>query len=364
MSEVQIRVHRSEEELDGIFERWEELFDRIHCPDVNLAPTWYRSWFRTFSPGRIHVMSGWRGDELIGVLPMVVKRQRLLKVLPVTCLHSATNPHSPSFDAICAPDDGEDFVDAIRKHLFDAGCSGSFDMIQFERVPDDAALAGPLEAWRDKTDCAHERVAWNGSYYLPIEGEFESYWRTLRKSFRRNRNNMNNRLAKEGEVSFDVETDANAEAIRRFLEIEATGWKLERGSPIGSSANLVEFYTSLAEGLAARGRFALAFLSLDGAPIAATFGAVVNQTFHFLKVAVDYDQPKEILDRYSPGQALLYHLIRWCHDERLTAFDFSGPFYDYERHWCRHTRQKHHHVIFNRRSPVARLYLRLRTLKP
>jgi len=110
-----------------------------------------------------------------------------------------------------------------------------------------------------------------------------------------------NRLADEGEVAIQRQTDAADLAgwTEAFLKLEAAGWKGEAGSALACDAATAALFSESLEGAALRGRLERLTLTLDGRPLAmlATFVAAPG-AFSF-KTAFD-----ENYARFSPGVLL------------------------------------------------------------
>ena len=127
-----------------------------------------------------------------------------------------------------------------------------------------------------------------------------------RKELRR----QERRLAELGELRYDARPAADAPRwIEQFLALEASGWKGERGSALGSSPAALDFFRSAAGEGARRGRLEMLGLLVSGRPIAlkCNFVAQGGGAFAF-KIAYD-----EAFRRYSPGMLLELENIRRFH---------------------------------------------------
>jgi hypothetical protein len=98
------------------------------------------------------------------------------------------------------------------------------------------------------------------------------------------------------------------ERIEEFLELEAAGWKGERGSALGSTAAGARFFRAMAMQASARGRLMMVGLELDGRPVALKCNLLAGEGSFAFKIAYDEDYA-----RFSPGALLELENIRAFH---------------------------------------------------
>lgn len=114
-------------------------------------------------------------------------------------------------------------------------------------------------------------------------------------------------LEQRGPLEFGVLTEPGpelGEALRASYHLETLGWKGTDGSPIARDPQTLQFYTELAQAMAARGRFALYTMTLAGRLIAFEYSLRGGGHIEMLKLSFDPD-----LARYSPGQVLRLKLL-------------------------------------------------------
>lgn len=133
----------------------------------------------------------------------------------------------------------------------------------------------------------------------------ETLSRNARQKFRR----LERRLAERGALRC---TEAGApeakDALEAFLALEASGWKGERGSALGSSAAGRSYFLGAAAEAARRGRLMLLALELDGRPVAMKCNFLAREGAFAFKIAYD-----ERFAHYSPGALLELENIRRFH---------------------------------------------------
>lgn len=98
-----------------------------------------------------------------------------------------------------------------------------------------------------------------------------------------------------GPVTVRDERD-DPEAVGRFLELEASGWKGETGTAMACDPAHAAFFSEVAIGFARTGRFRILSLVCEDRPIAMRVDLVAGDTTYGFKLAFAED-----LSRYSPG---------------------------------------------------------------
>lgn len=111
-----------------------------------------------------------------------------------------------------------------------------------------------------------------------------------------------NRLAATGELeAINVRApDAIGAAIEAFLELEASGWKGDRGTALLNDAADAAFARRFIADMAAAGLASIALLRLDGRPVAAQVLIYSGRTAYTWKTSYDPG-----LAKYSPGMLLV-----------------------------------------------------------
>jgi CelD/BcsL family acetyltransferase involved in cellulose biosynthesis len=162
-------------------------------------------------------------------------------------------------------------------------------------VPEASAFYAQLQAVAPRLAVLHrwERAA------LRVEGGFESWMaenfdHKRRKELKR----LHKRLAEQGDLKLETLNDSKdlprfAEAL---LELEAKGWKGQRGTALKADAAKTETFRAICQGLMASGSLRFWLMRFNGQPIAALFGKVAGGQGWIIKIAHD-----EAFAKYSPG---------------------------------------------------------------
>ena len=109
-------------DADALAHEWERLAERVDASPF-LRPGWILSWLQAFGAGQPQVLTARRDGELVGVLPMELKRGRL---------RSPANWHSPVFGPVVADE-------AARQLLLDGLFGGSRPSVELDFLDGDTA---------------------------------------------------------------------------------------------------------------------------------------------------------------------------------------------------------------------------------
>jgi CelD/BcsL family acetyltransferase involved in cellulose biosynthesis len=289
--------------LGPLVPAWEELADRVEAPPF-LWPGWIDSWWRAFGTGRLEIVTLERAGRLVGLIPLQRRFGRL---------RSTSNWHSPSFGMLA-----ED--EATGREL-------TAGLVQ--RMPAELSLGfiptGPeLAAYHSAATRAGCRVlqrTLERSPFVDIEGPWEAYRQRLSRHRRSELGRLRRRLGELGDLRLEVADGRERleDLLDEVFSVEASGWKAARGTAITSRPHTRRFYIDVARWAARRGWLRLAFLRLDGRPLAVQYLLEVNGVHYAIKGG--YDPGAE---RFSPGILLLEALLERAFSTGAWRFTLLG----------------------------------------
>lgn len=354
---LQIKCYNSPDSLGpDLLGTWNSLAAEHPFTPPYLTVEWLTNWWAAFHNNqRAYIITAWDGDTLIAILPLQWTNYRVKKYLNFKCLEAWVSNDSPGFDLICKPQDTLRSWEAIRRHL--DSISKQWDVLHIKRWHPGSEKHSVLK------DCflpQHYEIIQNeysGSFVLPMSGNFDAYYKSLSPSFFKSRVNKNNRLAKAGKLEYKHYSKYSPEIMDIFLRLDKCASRRNEISAITESPERIQFYERINMLFDKQGQFSMNVLYLDDKPIVCVYGLQRDGRYSFLKQAVDYDLPEDILRRTSPGQGIFYFLLKRLYDEgKVTQFDFCGPFYKYEEHWTKNIEQKYNVLLLNKRRLLPRLY--------
>ncbi|WP_162815939.1 GNAT family N-acetyltransferase [Microvirga aerophila] len=282
-------------------------WDRLAWDAPQKNPSLLPDWVVTFLRHRLQPHATWfccfayAGDELVGVLPVIVAPHPLLgSRWPV--LRTPFDEHTRSGDIVVAPDHAgaafrallAEVAREVPNHL-----SISLKVVRqnstvwrvLQDVPDGYALRRGLRSTLS---------------LLHVQGDCDRYFASLGK-MRRNLRIGRERLRKHGTVTVEMRkgSAAGEDFLAEFLALEASGWKGRMGTAIRNDPHMVAFYSSLVRHFAAKGRLEWHAIRVEGRLVAAQIAFRCGAALMLPKYAYDED-----FAECMPGHLLMEEVIR------------------------------------------------------
>jgi len=307
MSPVRVHEVHSVEELAGHRAAW----DALALAGPEQLPMLSYAWVATFLEHRLAPGQAWRclfayvGDELVGVLPVVRVRDRA----PGSRWQAPLDAHTRTGHALVAAGACPAALSAMLRRLREL--EPHYLWVRFSGV----RAGSPVLSGADPAVASTVTVsaARGSGSVVPTTGTVEEFEAGLGTNFRRNLRKARNRAERDHDVGFGFHTGPDAAAdglLRRFLDLEATGWKGAAGTAISCSPRLVDFYAALTRRLSDRGWLEWHFLELDGVPVAGHLAVRFGRSVGLFKIGYD-----ETYARLGPGNLLFHRTVtRACAD--------------------------------------------------
>ncbi|MBN2403134.1 MAG: GNAT family N-acetyltransferase [Spirochaetes bacterium] len=358
--DYRIKIIHDFKEFLSLEKRWDDLLDSIEFPLLFSSHAWLRTWIEDSSKkNSLFILTIWDKDRLAGILPLERKTFRTCKILKFYGFHSLSDPRMcAAFNIICSVKEMDKIINTLKIYF---RLNRSWGRIELNFVPYDFRTVEKLYNQFNDQHFIATIEPYNGSYYIDINGDFDTFFNKLGSNFRRKIRVRNKRVAELGEIKFEVLTTFDIKELNRFYKVEDTGWKHDNGQPIKKSEDLLVFYNKIAEIFSSNHQFILANLLIDNQLIASEYAIVFNNVLYLIKIGVNYSYPgsKEL----SFGHLIIYHLIKYAFDNYINKIDFYGPIYEYESHWTKAINQKYTINIFNSHNSIALIYLFIKFLK-
>jgi CelD/BcsL family acetyltransferase involved in cellulose biosynthesis len=306
--------------LEGVDE-WDELADRAEATSPWLRPGWILAWWRAFGRGALEIVSVRREGRLSALVPL--ERTRAV-------LSSTANYHTPSFgilaeDEVAARQLAEELMArrARRLHLafVSAETLSSSDLASRGRRAGYRILERTLES----------------SPYVETNRDWEAYQSGLDGKMLRELRRRRRKLESRGRLEVAVEdgTSRLDELLDEGFRVEAAAWKGRNRTAIISDPKTEGFYREVAHWAARRGSLRLAFLRLDGQPLAFDFAIEDERCHHLLKTG--YDPAYRAL---APAMLLRYEMLARAFELRLRSYEFGGADELWKLQWSDRTRKR------------------------
>jgi CelD/BcsL family acetyltransferase involved in cellulose biosynthesis len=297
--------------VDRLAAEWDELADRAGAPPF-VRPGWIAAWWRAFGSGRPEIVAVRSEGRLTALIPL--RRARGV-------LTSAANLHTPLFRPIA---EDADAAAALARAVLAR---------RARRVSLLYMYSQDVEAFRSAASAIRRPAAageLEASPYVPIEGGWDDFLKGLDTKLLRDLRRRRRRLEEQGAVT--IEVSDGREGLDGLLDegflLESSGWKAERGTSILSSPETTAFYREVAAWAAGRGILRLAFLRVDGRPLAFQLGFEDGGVYYFMKGGYDPEQRQ-----FAPQKLLVQDLLERAFASGLASFEFLGEGESWKLEW-------------------------------
>ena len=345
------------EVVQALASEWRQLCDESGDEEVFYRPEWAQAYLQAFEPRADVVMiSAWTGDKLRGVLPLV-RRRTFVSGFPVATLTIPANVHSLRASlTVCRGVEGHLVLHALLQALKDLP---RWDLIDVANVVEDNGLHR-LVALAETYGYHTARKRTSQTLYLPIDASATStsdkatqppWLAETRPKFRSHLRRAKRQLEEQGKLELKHYSTADPSALKKFYDLEASGWKGAEGTAIKCDPRTQQFYDSVAQAAARDGYLSLDFLELNGKPIAAHFAFDLRGRYFLTKAAYD-----ESYRRHGPGQLLVNEVLGETPQRGLREFDFVGPATWDESRWASARRTSYRVFIFRKSLYGSLLY--------
>ena len=311
------------EVVDGfgpLADEWQDLAERAQAAPF-LYPGWVRAWRAAFGVGDLRLFTARRSGRLVGLVPMQLRRG---------ALRSTTNAHTPEFELLALD---EETADALASAVFAESAR------EVAVGPLDVDGRG-LRALRAAAHASGYRTMLRPAVrapYLRLASDVSAHEHSLSRNLRHDVQRRLRRLCEAGVVSVQVAdgSDQLEELLAQGLHVEQLSWKGRQGTAIASREQTSRFYRELARWAVSTGSLRLAFLRLDGRPIAFQFDLETAGTYYSLKIGYDPEY-----ERFSPGKLLAYTMVSRAVARGLAVYELLGTDEPWKYRWTDDVRER------------------------
>ncbi|MCB1495263.1 MAG: GNAT family N-acetyltransferase [Bauldia sp.] len=275
---------------------------------------------------RIVVGRELRGD-IVFLLPFGIRR-----CLGATLLEWLGGPYADYHAGLFAPHLLASLAGdkALRLALVEAAMAplrAEVDVVHFRHQPETLGdYPNPFAAWHPSH---HRRRA----HWTRLAPDWDTYYRSKRNSSSRRHDRLKwEKMADLGPVAIiDAERPADSRRILAAL-FEQKDRTLAAGGvpPFFASRKVRAFYEAMALKPYPAGPAHVSAIECDGRIVATNWGLVRGNRYYYVMTSYEGGA----VSRYSPGRALMRHLMRWSIERGISEFDFTVGDEDFKSHWC------------------------------
>ena len=330
MNKIVVKINCETTAFEDLRREWQELFS-VSVVAPFLSWEWLSAWFKSFGEGkRPHLVTAYRGDRLIGILPMFsVEDRRLGMRIKRLGLVGEGVGGADYLGLIARPEDRSEVLSVMFERLLsDEGR----DAMRFAYVTADSALAAEL---RRPNGISHERFSRmreTVSATCP-QIDLAAGWDTVLQQSKRS-SNFKRRLKQIEKLpgyEFRSVTDPaeTSEAFERFLSLHQRRWASSGGSELSGHPRLIEFQRRLVPEIATAGLLRFDELWFDGECRGSIYGLDDGGTFYYYNAGYDLDSAN-----LSVGLVLLGISVRAAVTRGVTLYDFLRGDEAYKSDWA------------------------------
>jgi CelD/BcsL family acetyltransferase involved in cellulose biosynthesis len=303
---LHVRVIEDPAALAAHVAAWEELAANAAEPNPFYEPWMVLPALEHLAEGGVQFALVYVDQKLCGLFPL--ERQQRYRGLPVRHVRLWRYIHC----YLGTPLVRRGHATAALRGLLDwLGGTGRASAIEWREVAADGPFFAALTEVRAHSGAFAFRTHQRERAMLRRASSADEYLqRALPGASRKELRRLQARLAERGALEFrTLESAADAPRwIEDFLELEAAGWKGQRGSALASSVGGRAFFRRAFLEAASRRRLMMLALTVSGRPVAMKCNLIAGEGSFAFKIAFD-----ESYARYSPGTLLELENIRACH---------------------------------------------------
>jgi CelD/BcsL family acetyltransferase involved in cellulose biosynthesis len=314
--DLKIEIVADEREFHALEEIWDPLLTRSGARNIFLTFEWISTWWKHF--GHRHALSivvARSGGGIVALFPLMVTVREGFRQLGLI-----SNKITDYKDIII--DSAQDRANVIRTILQALTDTGGWDFLLLNGFPEDSANIDGLK--ETLTHFPENRTIWRDSkvsLYVPLEGTYDEYLGTLKKSFRKNITEKRNRLEKEIEEFSYKTADKEGELdvlVDKIIDLNAVRWKEEKGDYSAfDDPSMREFYKDLARKLFPKGWINISTMYLNRET--ASMNMCFRQEGRYFTLITSFNNK---FSRYSPGILHRLQLIKTGMKDGMKELDF------------------------------------------
>jgi CelD/BcsL family acetyltransferase involved in cellulose biosynthesis len=301
-----------------LVEEWDDLADRVPGSSPALRPGWFEAWRSSFGRGGFEVFTARSSGRLTAIAPFERRRGALI---------APANYHTLEYGILAENDDA-------MGEIVEQVIVGRPRRIQADLTHPGVGSQSIERACRDAGYRIISRVQ-ERCPYVDTSGSWEAYEGTLTSKMRREMRRRWRLLSEVGDLELVVEdgTTGLDALLDEGFRIEAAAWKAAASTAILSSRATEQFYRLIASWAAKASILRLAFLRLDGRPLAFDFTLEVGG--HHCLFKTGYAPSHR---QYAPSILLRREMVKRAFDIGMDTYEFLGRDEPWKLRWTKTVR--------------------------
>lgn len=315
--ESELKCHWVDQEyLQNNVAAWNDLVDSAIAKSVALEPNYLLPAIKHLagpSVGVLAVELNSGGESLlVGLVPV---EEKPIYRLPFKSVEIWK--HDQSFDA--TPLLHKDHAVVAWKAICETVLSSGYTLFSLDTV----SAAAPFDSVLQEVELSEgqfrfQRDSFDRAAFAPCDSSELYIEQFVNKKTQNNARRLMRALEKLGDVTWETSTPESAYAslAKRFMNIEASGWKGKNGTALASQSSTRKFFLSMIEKSSRLGKVRFLTLLLDKKPIAMICNIQSDKFVYSYKTAFD-----ESYAKYSPGIQVEIKNLEHFHRDGIQSSD-------------------------------------------
>jgi CelD/BcsL family acetyltransferase involved in cellulose biosynthesis len=311
--DLRFTAYQGSEGLERLAPDWTQLAHSLPAARFMHFPEWYRAYLHSLAsdPSRVWFVAAYRGFHLVAVFPLHFQSLNIAGLQP-RIFGTIEHDEMQLSDFVFEPNSQNEqllhqMTDWLRSQRLIR-----WDELRLRKVPEDSLIG---QAFRERLPAATLALCHDGSSYFDTRGSYEQATQAMSGSFRRNLRRLTKRAEQSAPLRFQSyrRPDELFAAFDKLVQIEASGWKGDEGTAIGSRPQMHAFYRGLAQQFGSREACVINVLWHGEQAVAGQFCLHIGRTISILKVGFHAAHAG-----IAPGNLLLERTLKHaCEDRRI-----------------------------------------------
>ncbi|MBV8032889.1 MAG: GNAT family N-acetyltransferase [Betaproteobacteria bacterium] len=342
---IRVKCITAEAAFAALAIEWNRLHDLTPSASVFNSWVWQYQWWRSYGGGQpLRVLVASQGDEVLGILPLYVQRERAFgaQVSVLRLVGTGGDTHPDDLGPVLDARHEREVARALARAAVRAP---EGDLLLVTDIDPDTAFAEELElaarrARRPARVGRTERIV-----YIDLPASWDAYLASLSGNRRAEIRRARKRLAAAHAVRFFVWDDAARldYATERLADLHRRRWAAAGGSESFASREYLDFHRAVIGSSLARGWLRLYCLEIDGTLVAMTYCYRFRNRVFVMQGGFDPGWAQ-----WKPGTVLLSHAIEHAIGEGNEVFDFLRGEHRYKDHLANGSRDTVYAAILRR----------------
>jgi CelD/BcsL family acetyltransferase involved in cellulose biosynthesis len=171
------------------------------------------------------------------------------------------------------------------------------------------------------------------SHYIELDNDWDVYYKqNIKKRIKQDTRRQIKRLSEMGELSFCIadKPEDFSNFTEKMIEQKSIRYEMTNVKNLFKIDSYKTFYKQFFTKKRNQLTPHVATLKLDDEIIAVHWGIIHKKRFYYLMPSNNWGK----WSKYSPGRLLLLKLIKWCYENNIKIFDFTGGNEAYKYDWA------------------------------